>query len=680
MLQAIGLTSTPRRNRPPAVDDLTFEAGPGQVTALLGPAGSGKSTALRLMLGLEQGRGVTYFRGRPLHRVAHPMREVGVLLGDVPGHPARTVRGQLRMLCAAAGVPASRADDLLDAVGLEALADQRLGALSRGMDRRLGLAAALLGDPHTLILDEPARGISPDEAAWLYGVLRTHAAAGGTVLYTTTDTKAAARTADHVVAIRSGRLVADQDAAAFARTRLRPRVAVRTPHAARLAAQLAREARAARRTVEAVTERGNRLYVYGSDCAEVGETAFRHGILLHRLAEETGPAPEPSRTAPPGPGGTAQDPQARAALQTPPTGHTAPPAGQAPLPADHTTPAAGHAAPLTDHATPLPDHPVMPTEDPAPPPTYAAPATIHATPPSDHETPPPTTPADRQASTSRSPAPEGTRGLHTATHRRRRRRVRRGPSRPLRYELRRLMGVPSTALALGGTVAGSALLAVLLGRSAGTPAPVAVAAWPELLPLPPAALGAGLIGALAFGDEYRYPALSTSLGAAPRRLGLLLAKLAVTAVTALLLAVVVAVVDLEVLRLVYGGALIPVPRNWATLCVSWTALVVGCAWAGLLAAGVFRAAAAGIAAVLAVPVLIAPAVEGALFGPAVRTVAGLPARVRELAWPRWPQEADRWLEGALRVLAQPVGAALALSLTALLCAFLLTGLRRDARW
>ncbi|OEJ94067.1 ABC transporter ATP-binding protein [Streptomyces thermolilacinus] len=640
MLQAIGLTSTPRRNRPPAVDDLTFDARPGQVTALLGPAGAGKTTALRLLLGLEQGRGITYFRGRPLHRVAHPMREVGVLLGDVPGHPARTVRGQLRMLCAAAGVPASRADDLIDAVGLEALAGHRLGTLSRGMDRRLGVAVALLGDPHTLILDEPAAGLSRHEAAWLYGVLRAHADEGGTVLYATSDTKTAARTADHVVAIRSGRLVADQDAADFARTRLRPRVAVRTPHAARLAAQLTREARAARRSVETVTERGNRLYVYGSDCAEVGETAFRHGILLHRLAEETGPAPD---AAPhPRPQEAAPEPLAPVVdrASAPPT--TAP----APLPTSPATP--DHRA--APHAPATPDDPATPH---------------HPTPPNHPTTP--HRPAALGRPTHRAPRWRG-------------RRARRGPSRPLRYELRRLMGVPSTAVVLGGAVAGSALLAVLLGRSAGTPTPVAVAAWPELLPLPPAALGAGLIGAFSFGDEYRHPALPVSLGAAPRRLGLLLAKLAVTAVIALLLAVAVAVVDLEVLRLVYGGALIPVPGNWPTLCAGWLALVVGCAWAGLLAAGVFRAAAAGIAAVLAVPVVIAPAVEEALLGPAVRTIAGLPARLRELAWPRWPHEADRWIEGALRVLAQPVGAALALSLAALLCAFLLTGLRRDARW
>ncbi|MFE3253552.1 ATP-binding cassette domain-containing protein, partial [Streptomyces sp. NPDC059209] len=246
MLQAIGLTSSPRRDLPPAVDDLTFEAPAGAVTALLGAEGAGKTTALRLMLELESGRGITYFRGRPLHRIAHPAREVGVLLGDVPGHPARSTKGQLRMLCAAAGVPAARADDLLDLVGIGALRDEPLGALSLGMDRRLGLAAALLGDPHTLVLDEPAAGLPPRENNWLHGLLRTHAAHGGTVLYTTGDPKEAARTADRVVTLHEGRLVADQDVADFARTRLRPRVVVRTPHAARLADAVNREARAGR--------------------------------------------------------------------------------------------------------------------------------------------------------------------------------------------------------------------------------------------------------------------------------------------------------------------------------------------------------------------------------------------------------------------------------------------------
>ncbi len=288
MIQAIGLTSDPRKELPPAVDDVSFEARAGRVTALLGASGAGKTTALRLMLELQRGRGVTYFRGRPLHRIAHPSREVGVLLGDLPGHPSRTVRGHLRMLCAAAGVPARRADEVLEVVGLVSLREERLGTLSRGMDRRLGLACALLADPHTLVLDDPAGGLSTRESRWLYGMLHAHATQGGTVLLTTADPKQAARTADRVVTLQRGRLIADQEAADFARTRLRPRVAVRTPHASRLAALLAKEARTAHRSVEVVRESGNRLSVYGSTCADVGEIAFRHGILVHQLADEIG--------------------------------------------------------------------------------------------------------------------------------------------------------------------------------------------------------------------------------------------------------------------------------------------------------------------------------------------------------------------------------------------------------
>ncbi|GAA4897674.1 ATP-binding cassette domain-containing protein [Streptomyces coeruleoprunus] len=631
MLQAIGLTSTPRRGRRPAVEDLTFEARAGGVTALLGAPGSGKTTALRLMLGLERGRGVTYFRGRPLHRIAHPLREVGALLGDLPGHPARTARGQLRMLCAAAGVPVARADDLLDAVGLSGLHDQRLGTLSRGMDRRLALAAALLADPHTLVLDEPAADLSSSEARWLYGLLHTHAADGGTVLYTTDDAKQAARVADRVVTVDAGRLVADQDADDFARTRLRPRVAVRTPHAARLAAVVSREARATRRSVEVVAEQGNRLCVYGSDCAEVGEVAFRHGILLHRLAEETGDTgPQPPSPASP------QAPDATADSLLAPL--------RAPLP-----------EPLP---APLPE-PGTGTASVARPEGDAGPRKPSRRRPSHRAT--------RRHPTRATPLPAAPK-------------PRRGPLRPLRYELRRLLGVPSTAFVLAGALVASVTIAVVLARVGRTPLPATLAAWPELLPLPPVALGAGLIGALSFGDEFRYPVLSTALGAAPRRLGLLLAKLAVTAGVALLLALTVAVADLEVLRVVYGGALIPVPANWPQLCASWAGLSVGCAWAGLLAAGVFRATAAGVAAVLSVPVLIAPLVQKTLVVPSARSVAGLSGRLRELAWPHWPAEVDRWLDGALRVAAQPVGAALVLSLTALFCTYLFAGVRRRVRW
>lgn len=290
MIQATGLTSNARKGSPPAVDDVSFDARAGRVTALLGARRSGKTTAVRLMLELQQGRGVTYFRGRPLHRIAHPAREVGVLLGDVPGHPARTVRGHLRMLCSAAGVPVRRADDVLEVVGLVSLREERLGTLSRGMDRRLGLACALLADPHTLVLDDPAAGLSARESRWLHGTLREYAALGGTVLFTTDDAREAARVADRVVTLDEGKVVADQDVADFARTRLRPRVAVRSPHAARFGVLLAKEARTAKRSVEVVTEDGSRLSVYGSTCADVGDIAFRHGILVHQLADEIGDA------------------------------------------------------------------------------------------------------------------------------------------------------------------------------------------------------------------------------------------------------------------------------------------------------------------------------------------------------------------------------------------------------
>ncbi|MGW4159981.1 ABC transporter ATP-binding protein [Streptomyces sp. NPDC004788] len=653
MLQAIGLTSTPRRDLPPAVDDLTFEARPGAVTALLGPAGAGKTTALRLMLQLEPGRGVTYFRGRPLHRVAQPAREVGVLLGDVPGHPSRTVRSQLRMLCAAVGVPGVRADDMLRTVGLIGVHDQRIGTLPLGMDRRLGLASALLGDPHALLLDEPGAGLSVRESAWLYELLRTHAEEGGTVLYTTADPKDVARNADRVVTLERGRLVADQDAAEFARTRLRPRVAVRTPHAARLAAVLAQESRAARRPVEVVAEGGNRISVYGSDCATVGEAAFRNGVLLHRLADETGVTGVTGMTDETGKTGVT--------VVTGETGETGVTGG--PRQTGETGPA------VPDAVTPFP--PLGPSAFAAGTPTPSAPETP-TPPPSETLAPRPSeAPAPPASVAPVVPAPR----LRTS-----RRAPHRSPLRPVRYEVRRLLGVPSTPLVAVGVLLISVVLAVLLARSGRTPLPAVLAGWPGLSPLPPAALGAGLLGAFSFGEEYRYPALTTGRGAVPRRLGLLLAKLAVAAVVGAVLAVLVVVADLEALRLVYGGELIPVPHNWPTLCANWFGLVIGCAWAGVLGAGVFRAAAAGVAAVLAVPVVFAPPLGQLLSGVPGRSLAGLPARLREFARVEWSTAADRWVMGAVRVVGQPVGVALALTLTVLLCAYVLSGLRSRARW
>ncbi|MGJ5891754.1 ABC transporter [Streptomyces sp. V2] len=587
MIQAFGLTSIPRKDLPPAVDDVSFEARVGHVTVLLGAPEAGKSTTLRLMLELQQGRGVTYFRGRPLHRIAHPAREVGVLLGDVPGHPGRTVRGHLRMLCAATGVPAGRADEVLEAVGLVSLREERLAALSRGMDRRLGLACALLADPHTLVLDDPADGLCARESRWLYDMLTAHARHGGTVLLTMTDPKEAARTADRVVTLDRGRVAADQDAPAFARTRLRPRVAVRTPHAARLAAELTKDARTTRRSVEVVQEDGNHLSVYGSSCADIGDVAFRTGILVHQLADEVGDM---------GPG-VREDADAE--------------------PADG---AAGSAEPeprAHDASSPL-------------------------------------------------PPPISVRSAPT-------------PLRPLRYELRRACGISTGFLVGAGTLVVSVVTALLLARLGHTPQARLFAAWPAQSPLPPAALGAGLLGALAFGDEFRHPALAADRGTVPRRLGLLAAKLLVTALTALLLAFLTVGCDAEALYLVYGREVAEVPADWPALGASWAGLVVGCAWAGVLAAGVFRSTTAGLAAVLAVPVAVVPLLHRLSAGTSVRTAAGMPARARELFLLRWPFGGERYLDAVARVVAQPVGGALALSLTTLLCAYLLTTLRGRVR-
>ncbi|GLF99662.1 ATP-binding cassette domain-containing protein [Streptomyces yaizuensis] len=582
----MGVSSRTRHGREPVVRELTFDVRPGQVTALVGPEGAGKSSTLRLLLGLDEGRGDTHFRGSPLHRLAHPAREVGALLGDVPGHPARTVRSQLRMVGAAVGAPPSRVDGTLAATGLTAHAGRRLDRLSLGMDRRLGIGCALLAEPGTLLLDEPLRGLPPEERSWWYALLRAHAERGGTVLCTTADPREAARFADRVLAIDAGRLVADQDAAAFARSRLRPRVAVRSPHAVRLAGLLQREARAGGRGIEAVTESGGLLSVYGSTCAEVGETAFRHRVLLHRLTDESGDtAPDPS-PVPPG------DPAPDAPAGTPPEAPRAP----------RVRPARG-GGPLVS-----------------------------------------------------------------------------APVRPLRYEVLRMTGVRTAPLVMAGAVVASVILCVLLARSRAASVPLALAGWPALLPLPPAALAAGLVGALSLGEEHRYPALAALHGPLARRLRLLAAKLLVTAVAALLTALLAVGIGAAALALVYGPGSLALPGDAPALLAGWCALAVGCAWAGLLGAGVFRVTAAGVAAVLAVPVAVVPLVREAVDDPGggpARSAAGLPGRLGELSWTAFPGWADGWPAAGTRLFAQPMGVALVLSLSVLICAYMVTAGRRE---
>ncbi|MFE3501079.1 ATP-binding cassette domain-containing protein [Kitasatospora sp. NPDC059160] len=319
MIQITGLTKVHRKGAPPAVLDLTFDARPGMVTALLGDEGAGKSTALRLMLELERGQGITLFEGRTYRRIRRPEREIGVLLpalgegaAAVSGNPGRKARGHLRMLAAAVGVPTRRADELLEQTRLASVAGQRLRTFSPGMHRRLSLAAALLGDPGTLLLDAPTEGLSPRNVEWFHSFLRSFAVAGGTVLVTTRTPQEAAQLADRVVTLDRGRMLADQPVAEFCRTRLSPEVAVRGPQMARLADLLVSQGAEVRR------DGGAGIAVAGIDRTEIGELAYRHGILLHELADRVVEQPVPRTALPVASGRSGRlplQPEAEAAVE-----------------------------------------------------------------------------------------------------------------------------------------------------------------------------------------------------------------------------------------------------------------------------------------------------------------------------------------------------------------------------
>lgn len=193
-----------------AVDDVTFALAAGTVTGFLGPNGAGKSTTLRLLLGLASpSSGDASVFGRRYPELADPIRHVGAVLDVHDFHPARTGRDHLRVLALAAGLPASRVDEVLALVELEAAADRRVRAYSLGMRQRLGLAGALLGQPRLLVLDEPANGLDPAGVQWLRGVLRGFAERGGAVLVSSHVLAEVSQTVDHVLILHRGQLVAD---------------------------------------------------------------------------------------------------------------------------------------------------------------------------------------------------------------------------------------------------------------------------------------------------------------------------------------------------------------------------------------------------------------------------------------------------------------------------------------
>jgi ABC-2 type transport system ATP-binding protein len=261
-----------------AVRDLSFDVRPGVVTGFLGPNGAGKSTTLRLMLGLDRGGGRTLFGGQEFRRLRRPLCEVGAVLDAKAFHPTRTARAHLRMLAASAGIGVERVDEVLATVGLSDVAGGRPGGFSLGMGQRLALAAALLGDPTYLVLDEPANGLDPQGIQWLRQLLRYLAAEGRCVLVSSHLLAEMAQMADELVVIGQGELIAEGPVADFVGRFTQRQVVVRSPQAPLLAVLL-REA-----DLEVSQEPDGSLLVADVDLATVGDLAAQNGIALHELS------------------------------------------------------------------------------------------------------------------------------------------------------------------------------------------------------------------------------------------------------------------------------------------------------------------------------------------------------------------------------------------------------------
>lgn len=272
---------TKRYGRTLAVDDLSFDVKPGQVTGFLGPNGAGKSTTMRLILALDRAdRGSVRIAGHPYSALRSPLYEVGALLEATGAHPGRTAYHHLLWLAQSNRIARRRLDEVLDLVGLAAVARKRVGGFSLGMAQRLGLAAALLGDPPVLMLDEPMNGLDPEGISWIRTLLRSLAAEGHTVFISSHLMSEMAQLADHLVVIGRGRLIADTTVDEFIERRARPRVRVRSPNADGLARLLAE--RGATVSVESPLE----LTVTGVDTRDVGDLTARHGLTVHELYTE----------------------------------------------------------------------------------------------------------------------------------------------------------------------------------------------------------------------------------------------------------------------------------------------------------------------------------------------------------------------------------------------------------
>ncbi|MEV4098253.1 ATP-binding cassette domain-containing protein [Streptosporangium saharense] len=270
---------TKRHRGRAVVDDLSFTVEPGHVTGFLGPNGAGKSTTMRLMLGLDHPcAGRVLFDGGPYRSLPDPLRRVGAMLDPSAVHRGRSAHDHLLWLARTNRVPRGRVGEVLETVGLGDAAGRKAGSLSLGMTQRLGIAAALLGDPPVLLLDEPVNGLDPEGVLWIRGLLRALAAEGRTVFFSSHLMGETALTAERLVVIGGGRLLADTTVRRFVEENARSHVRLRTPEPGRMREALAMAG------IQAGEAEDGSLEVHGVEAARVGELASANGLTVHEAS------------------------------------------------------------------------------------------------------------------------------------------------------------------------------------------------------------------------------------------------------------------------------------------------------------------------------------------------------------------------------------------------------------
>ena len=276
MIEARNLTK--RYGGKLAVDDLSFSVAPGTVTGFLGPNGAGKSTTIRLLLGLDRpNRGRAVINGKPYQDLPAPLRAVGALLEAQAVHKGRSAYNHLLCLAQTQGIPERAVVSVIRMAGLEGVAKKRAGGFSLGMGQRLGIAAALLGNPNVLLLDEPVNGLDPEGVLWIRNLMKQLAAEGKTVFVSSHLMNEMAVTADHLIVIGRGRLLADCSTAQFIDRHSEQQVLVRTPDAVQLSELLAREGG------QALSDGGDTLTVHGMAATRIAELAAWARIVVYEL-------------------------------------------------------------------------------------------------------------------------------------------------------------------------------------------------------------------------------------------------------------------------------------------------------------------------------------------------------------------------------------------------------------